>query len=330
MPIFRLEGDDISKAKLIIAQETDLELERHLEDWLESSPRALTQEPLLWIGRQTSASVEDGTIFPDLLGVDSEGNLIIVELKRDEAPREVVAQLLEYAAWANELSDTEIYRIAETYFETRSGFQDKTFDDAFRVVFDMLETDELPSLNRVLRLFIVAEEIPTRIAQVCRFLRASYSMNIVCIDVSTFQTESNERIVSMEAKVGNEELNTSRNHRQIVTQTSRWSEDKPVKQVLWEAVQELTKTDSNVEFTQKEVLDVILKKYTHFNEHTLRRQMGEGRVNDPAPNHHSVVNPDGKYWWVRKGVYRLYDPEKDKMKSGGEADLVEQGIENPT
>ena len=98
MPIFRLERleeDDISKAELVIAQETNLELERYLEDWLENSPRALTQEALLWIGRQTSAQDEEGTIFPDLLGVDSEGNLVIIELKKDRALREVVAQLLE-------------------------------------------------------------------------------------------------------------------------------------------------------------------------------------------------------------------------------------------
>ena len=68
MHIFRLEGD-----KLIIAQETNVELEQHLENWLENSPRALTQELLLWIGRQTSASIGEGAIFPDLLGVDAEG-----------------------------------------------------------------------------------------------------------------------------------------------------------------------------------------------------------------------------------------------------------------
>ena len=81
-----------------------MELESYLEDWLENSPWALIQDELiLWIGRQTSANDEEGTIFPDLLGIDAEGNLVIVELKRDKAPREVVAQLLEYAAWANEL-----------------------------------------------------------------------------------------------------------------------------------------------------------------------------------------------------------------------------------
>ena len=69
MPIFRLEDDT-----LFIAQETNLELESHLEDWLENSPVALIQDELiLWIGRQTSAADEAGTIFPDLLGVDAEG-----------------------------------------------------------------------------------------------------------------------------------------------------------------------------------------------------------------------------------------------------------------
>ena len=83
MPIFRLEtsdGDDMSKAELVIAQETNLELERHLEDWLENSPHALVEnESILWIGRQTSAKDEDGTIYSDLFGVDFQGNLVIAK-----------------------------------------------------------------------------------------------------------------------------------------------------------------------------------------------------------------------------------------------------------
>ncbi len=324
MPIYKLEksdGDDISKAKLVIAEETNLELESHLEDWFENSPRALTQHPLLWIGRQTNASIGESSIVLDLLGVNAEGNLVVVELKRDEAPRVALAQLLEYAAWADGLSDARIREVAEAYFKTRGVFQGKTFEDAFREVFDMLETDEFPPLNQDLRLFIVAEQMPARIVDVCRYLRTSHGMDLNCIDVSAFQTEAGEMFVSMETKVGDADVSTSKTQRQSDSQTSRWSEDKPVKQVLWEAVQKLTKGNSDVEFTQKEVLDVILEEYTHFNEHTLRRQMGEGRVNDPAPNHCSVVNPDGKYWWVKKGVYRLYDPEK--IKSDKEVDLVE-------
>ncbi len=74
MPIIKLEGDDIYKAELIIAQETNLELESYLKDWLENSPWALIQDELiLWIDRQPSARDEEGTVYPDLLGVDAEG-----------------------------------------------------------------------------------------------------------------------------------------------------------------------------------------------------------------------------------------------------------------
>ena len=316
MPLFKLEKsdeDDMSKGNLVMAQETNLELEKHLEDWLENSPRALTQEPLLWIGRQTRGSIGESSIVLDLLGIDDAGNLVIVELKRDKTEREALSQLLEYAAWADGLSDVQICEIAEVYFETRSGFEGKTFEESFTEVFDMLETDEFPPLNQNLRLFIVAEQMPARVVDVCRFLRTSHGMDLNCIDVSTFQTEDGEVLVSMETKVGDEDVGTSKVQKQRASHTSRWSEDKPVKQVLWEAVQKLTKGDSKVEFTLKEILDVILEKYAHFNEHTLRRQMGEGRVNDPAPNDDVIVNPDGKYWWIRKGTYRLYDPEKDQL-----------------
>ena len=136
MPLFKLEksdGDDMSKGKLVIAPKTKLELEKHLENWLENSPeQTLAQEDFLWIGRQTSATDEDGTIFSDLFGVDSKGNLVIAELKKGRTPRDIIAQILDYAAWAADLSDSQIRDIAETYFETREGVPKKNFRRCFQ------------------------------------------------------------------------------------------------------------------------------------------------------------------------------------------------------
>ncbi len=180
MPIFRLERleeDDMSKAELVIAQETNLELERHLEDWLENSPHALVEnESILWIGRQTSATDEDGTIYSDLFGVDFQGNLVIAELKKGRTPRDIIAQILDYAAWAVGLSESEIREIAEAYFENRGEFEGKTFDDAFKEVFEIPETDELPPLNRVLRLFIVTQVATYKISRMqCLFFGEKWS-----------------------------------------------------------------------------------------------------------------------------------------------------------
>ncbi len=309
MPIFRLEEN-----KLIIAQETDVELEKHLENWLENSPsQTLTREDFLWIDRQPSAQDEEGTIFPDLLGVDSKGNLVIVEFKRGKTSRNVVAQLLEYAAWANELSSEQIHETAEAYFETRDEFRGRTFPDAFREVFDILETDELPSFNQKLRMFVVAEEIAPRIASVCRFLRTSYGMDISCIDVSAFQTETGEVLVSTETKVGDEDSTSPKAQQQRRSPPPRSSSDKPVEQIVWEAVQEFIEGDPNATFTLKDIEKILGKKYPDLAKSDSPRNRIRGSCVNFRLRHTYPIGED-RYWLVKRGIYRLYDSEKDEME----------------
>ena len=309
MAIFRLnvEDNNLHNAELIIAKETDIKLESHLESWLENSPWALVEgESILWIDRQTSAKVEESTIFPDLLGLDSEGNLVIVELKRSKTPREVVAQLLEYAAWAKELSDEQIQEIAATYFQTANN--ETTLQNAFSEMFE----DEMPALNRRLRLFVVAGEISRRILQVCRFLRTSHNMDIDCLAVSTFQTESGEVLVNTEAKVGDEDIVAPKAAKQNASSIARWSGDQPVREVVLDAVQELTGGNTNVEFSPKEVSTLILKKYPNFKVGTVHGQLTAGCPNHPSYDRHSGNH---KYYWrIRPKTYRLYDPKRDKVE----------------
>ena len=319
MPIFRLEKleeDDMSKAELVIAQETNLELERHLEDWLENSPHALVEnESILWIGRQTSATDEDGTIYSDLFGVDFQGNLVIAELKKGRTPRDIIAQILDYAAWAVGLSESEIREIAEAYFETRGEFEGKTFDDAFKEVFEIPETDELPPLNRVLRLFIVAEEIPSRIARVCRFLRTSHGVDISCIDVSILETESGEVVVSTETTVGDEGFAVPKAQQQRTSPPTRWSGDKPLDQVILETVEKLMQGDKE-SFTLKEVRRLISEKYSDFIPSRVDYQVYSDCVNFPTRSDY----PEGsdRYWRISRGKFRLYDSENDKVEADGE------------
>ena len=319
MPLFRLEksaDNDMSKGKLVIAPKTQLELEKHLENWLENSPRqTLAQEDFLWIGRQTSATDERGTIFPDLLGIDSKGNLVIAELKKGRTPREIVAQLLDYAAWADGLSEPQIREIAEDYFENQGEFESKTFDEAFRTAFDMSDPNELPEFNKGhLRLFIVAEEIPARVERVCRFLRNSHGMDINCIAVSMFKTESREVVVSTETIVGDENLAAPETEqRKRSSSPPRPSSDTPVEQIAREAVQKLTNGDKNVEFTLIDVERIVSKKHPDLAESSSPRNWIRGScVNFPSRRNYPIG--EDRYWLVKRGVYRLYDPENDKME----------------
>lgn len=266
MPIFRLNvtENDFDNAELDIAQKADMKFEKHLENWLENSPWALIQdELLLWVSRQPSAKDEQGTIHPDLLGIDTEGNLVIVEFKRRRTPREVVAQLLEYAAWANELCEEQIQEIADAYFQTQDQFQGKTFSETFC---DKFETDEVPQLNKRLRLFIVAGEISARVLSVCRLLRSSYKMDVSCLEVSMFQTESEEVIIDIEDKLEDEVPTIPR-------------PDGPKKrEVVWGVILELIGSNLNSDFMARDVIDRVLEKDPECNKNTINGQINHFRI----------------------------------------------------
>lgn len=304
MPIFKLkqETGNIENAILVPAAKTSLELEKHLEGWLENSPWAIAQEPLLIIGRQTAASAgEYGTIFPDLLGIDKEGNLVIIELKKGRTPREVIAQLLEYAAWANDLSDASIHDIASHYIGV--SCTDKDVETLFLETF---ETDELPPLNQRLRLFVAAEEVTPSVAKVCRFLRQVHGVDVNCIQFNIFQTESEEVLISSESIVGLEDVVAPK--RNVVSE--RWAGDKPVKQVVWESTQEFTQGDKTKVFSPKDIIQVVLKKYPTFNKSTVGCQIISDSVNHTSRHHYP--GGEDRYWWKGKGKYKLFDPATDK------------------
>jgi len=304
MPIFKLDktGPDLSNATLVEASKTHLDLEKHLECWLELSPWAIAQEPIVWIGRQATASLEDTHIFPDLLGMDKDGNLVIIELKRGRAPREVIAQLLEYAAWASDLSDEIIHELAASYFPRSPDGRERELSAVFLETF---EAEEMPSLNQSQRLYIAAEEIPPGVARVCRFLRMSHGLDINCVAFSVYQTESGEMLVSSESVVGQEDVRSPKK-----TPSKRWSGEKPARQVVWEAVEEVTNEDNDYVFSPKEITQAVLKKYPDFNKSTVGCQIISDCVNHTSRHHY----PGGEdyYWWVDKGKYRLYDPGKDQ------------------
>ena len=81
--------------------------EDRLEDWLASDISMLDQS-LLVIGRQVQTDFR-GRI--DLLCISSTGDIVIVELKRGQTPREVTAQALDYAAWVQTLSVVQPHQI---------------------------------------------------------------------------------------------------------------------------------------------------------------------------------------------------------------------------
>ena len=74
---------------------------------------SIVDPQLMVIGREVTTP--GGRI--DVLAIDQNGNLAVVELKRDRTPREVVAQILDYASWVQDLTTLQIQDTFADYQE---------------------------------------------------------------------------------------------------------------------------------------------------------------------------------------------------------------------
>ena len=101
-----------------------------LEDQVMKDISILNSDWLL-IGRQVRTSYDK---LIDLLAMDANGSIIIVELKRNKTPRDVVAQTIDYASWIANLSDSDIVDIYLNFAKTYQ-LKHQTLDEAFAAKF---------------------------------------------------------------------------------------------------------------------------------------------------------------------------------------------------
>lgn len=128
-----------------------------LEEFLERDP-TLLGERLLVIGRQVRTPYQK---FIDLLAMDIEGNLHVLELKRDKTPRDVVAQVLDYGSWVTTLDRETIIDLANEHLGT-------PFETAFEDTFGISAPDEL---NASLSLVVVATDLDSSSERIVTYLR---------------------------------------------------------------------------------------------------------------------------------------------------------------
>lgn len=145
--------------------------EKLLEDMIAHDSRILSSEWLL-IGRQERTS-EAGIL--DLLAIAPDGSLVVIELKRDRTPREVVAQALDYAEWVSHLTGE---RLVQIYARFSNGGK---LNEAFQAKFGTpLDED---SLNQSHQIVIVAAELDPSSERIVSYLNARN----IAINVMFFQ-----------------------------------------------------------------------------------------------------------------------------------------------
>ena len=155
---------------------SSLDAEKRLEDILHQDIGIASPNWMI-VGRQVETAYNT---YIDLLGIDRDGRLIVLELKRGETPREIVAQLLDYCSWIRTLDNDDVAAIFAAY---RAKYFPKeatlSLDDAFCRAFNVPAMPE--ELNSEHELVVVASALDNSTERIVTYLAEQYGVSINAI-----------------------------------------------------------------------------------------------------------------------------------------------------
>lgn len=133
-------------------------LEEKIQSWADKNPAMINDgQPMLSLGCEITTTLGHNI---DNLFLDGNGTLVVCEAKRGKAPRDVISQLLDYAAYVDGLTWVDL----EQYCKKRQG---KALDAACQDVFGKAfpKTDKLCH-----RLMVLAESFDQQIMKQASYL----------------------------------------------------------------------------------------------------------------------------------------------------------------
>jgi hypothetical protein len=161
--------------------------EAKLEEWLVANPE-LAGEPLLILGSQLAEFAEDKDRL-DVLALDSQGEVVLLELKVDGQFRLTDLQALAYAAGYAGMPSDHFAEILRKRFELESE-REATLEKAQEAIVEFVdvldEFDEWQPSKRV-RIKLLAPGYPRRVLHTVKWLGDVYAMPIEAIQVQLFE-----------------------------------------------------------------------------------------------------------------------------------------------
>ena len=156
--LFRLvrNGEQTSFRRLEKCSASSLKLtEKDLENWM------ARHQALLFGGEEVLVIAQSvqGRSMADIFALDAEGNLVIVEIKRDWSDRKTVGQLLEYAADMSGRQYDYLERLHRAYWDSnRCGQRYESLLSRFQKLSDDPNAgkDQIPKQPKGHRVCIVA------------------------------------------------------------------------------------------------------------------------------------------------------------------------------
>lgn len=139
-----------------------------LENWIKTNPEILGKDIFI-IGEQVKT--KSGPL--DFLGIDNNGNTVVVELKREKLPREALAQAIDYAS---DVSSWEIEKFRDICLD----YNKQNLEDFLSEKMPEKSIEDI-SLNQTIRLLLVGFSVEESLERMISWLSNIYNLSINAI-----------------------------------------------------------------------------------------------------------------------------------------------------
>ncbi len=173
----------LNPIKTTLAENNRKETE-HLENWIKTKPEILGTDILI-IGEQVYT--KSGNKL-DFLAIDNNGNVVIVELKRDKLDRLVLAQVIDYAS---DLANWDVDKLSEICI----SYTGNTLENHISENFKDIEIDDL-TINQTQRLLLVGFSIGESLNRMIGWLSSKFDMSINAIILNYVKTSNETELLS--------------------------------------------------------------------------------------------------------------------------------------
>jgi hypothetical protein len=163
-----------------------------LQEWILKSPALLGKDIKVLDYEFDQFSAKRDRV--DILALDTDGRVVIVELKRDEHGGHADLQALRYAAKVRGLSFTEIVKIHQNALG-RDGAPQTDIDSAERALLDLLDESDatLVELDPHPRIILASAGFSKDLTTTVLYLR-DHGIDIRCVELSAYD-QGNDIIV---------------------------------------------------------------------------------------------------------------------------------------
>lgn len=179
----------------------------HLEQWIKTNPEILGTD-ILVIGEQVYT--KSGPL--DFLGIDNNGNLVIVELKREKIPRVALAQAIDYAS---DLSNWDIDKISEACI----SYTGNNLEDTLTERFENIEIEDL-TINQNQRLLLVGFAIEESLSRMIEWLSDKFDVGVNAIILNYTKTSNGSELLSRTVSIPEEIAKEKSNKRKFKIEMS--------------------------------------------------------------------------------------------------------------